>query len=139
MSVTATSTVTKTRTIMLAEKCRDAEKNLSEEYGGFTLFCLVQRESTAGKWDIVVSAPWLTTRMADTQRIVDGMLPFLTQEDWLRTAGVVPVEPNSDFVQTLTSLFHAEHEIQQTGPIYTDDVLVDRAVIITANQAAGAR
>ena len=127
----------KTRTVLLAEKCRDGEQKLSEEHGGFTLFCLVQRESTAGKWDIVASAPWLSTRMADIQVIVDGLLPFLSQEDWLRTAGVVPLDPNTDFVQTLTSMFHAEHEIQQTGPIYTDDVIVDRAVIITANQAAG--
>ena len=76
--------------------------------------------------------------MADTQRIVDGMLPFLSK-DWLQTAGVVPLDPDADFVQTLIGLFHAEHETQQTGPIYTDDVIVERAVIITANQAAGAR
>lgn len=137
MSTMVTSTGTKTRTVMLAEKCLDAEKKLSAEHGSFTLFGLVQTESTAGKWDVVASAPWLTTNRAGIQLIVDGLLPFLNQEDWLRTARVVPVEPNSDFVQTLTSMFHAEHEIQQTGPIYTDDVIVDRAVIITANQSAG--
>lgn len=133
MSVMETRTRPKTQTMMLAEKCRNAEVEISEKHGGFTLFALVQRESTAGKWDIVVSAPWLTRRMADMKIILDGLMPFLSQEDWLRTAGIVPVDLNTDFVQTLVELYHVEHGTQLAGQIFTDEIIVDRAVIITAN------
>ncbi len=119
--------------MLLAEKCRDAEVKISAERGEFTLFALIQRESTAGKWDIVASAPWLTRRTTDIKIIVDGLLPFLSQEDWLRTASVVPIDPNTDFVQTLVELYHVEHGTQLAGQIFTDEIIVDRAVIITAN------
>ena len=122
--------------MILAEKCRDAEVKISETHGGFTLFTLIQRESTAGKWDIVASAPWLTTRVAGIKIIVDGLMPFLSQEDWLRTASIVPIDPDTDFVQTLVALYHIEHGTQLAGQIFTDEIIVDRAVIITANQDA---
>ena len=136
MSVAEKPTRIKTQTMILAEKCRDAEVKISAEHGGFTLFALIQRESSAGKWDIVASAPWLTRRTADIQIVVDGLIPFLSQEDWLRTGGVVPIDLNTDFVQTLVELYHIEHGTQLTGQIFTDDVIVDRAVIITANSDA---
>lgn len=70
------------------------------------------------------SAPWLTTDRA----------PFLSQQDWLRTASIVPIDPDTDFVQTLVALYHIEHGTQLAGQIFTDEIIVDRAVIITANQ-----
>lgn len=118
----------------VAEKCRAAEKKLSEEHGGFALFCLVQRESTAGKWDVVASAPWLTTDRAGIRLLGEGLLLFLSPQEWLQLASPFPVAPDTEFVQSMTRRFDVEHELLETGKIYTDDVTVDRAIIITANR-----
>ncbi len=118
----------------VAEKCRAAEKKLSEEHGGFALFCLVQRESTAGKWDAVASAPWLTTDRAGIRLLGEGLLLFLSPQEWLQLASPFPVAPDTEFVQSMTRRFDVEHELLETGTIYTDDVTVDRAIIITANR-----
>lgn len=121
-------------TAAIAEKCLAAEKKLSEEHGGFALFCLVQRESTAGKWDVVASAPWLTTGMAGIRLLGEGLLAFLSPQEWLQLASPFPVAPDTEFVQSMTRRFDVEHDLLETGTIYTDDVTVDRAIIITANR-----
>lgn len=129
-------------TLALAEKCRDAERKLSEEYGGFALFSMIQRESTAGKWDVVASAPWLTTDRAGIRLLGEGLLLFLSPQEWLQLASPFPVAPDTEFVWSMTRRFDVEHDLVETGTIYTDDVTVDRAIIITANRklahAAGA-
>jgi len=121
-------------TSAIAEKCLAAEKKLSEEHGGFALFCMVQRESTAGKWDVVASAPWLTTNMAGIRLLGEGLLLFLTRQEWLQLASPFPVAPDTEFVQSMTRRFDVEHDLLETGTIYTDDVTVERAIIITANR-----
>ena len=121
-------------TLKLSEKCRAAEKKLSEDHGGFALFSMIQREATAGKWDVVASAPWLATDRAGIQLLIDGLRPFMSPPDWLRLASTLPVAPDTEFVQSMTRRFDVEHELLETGLIYTDDVTVDRAIIITANR-----
>lgn len=118
----------------LTENVRLAEGALARENGEFALFGLFQREETAGKWDVVISAPWLTTDRAGIQRIVEGLARYLTATDWLKTASVVPLAPDTDFVQTMTRLFHAEHQVLETGSFLTEGVSIDRAFIITANK-----
>ena len=121
-------------TSAIADKCLAAEKKLSEEHGGFALFCLAQRESTAGKWDVVAAAPWLTTDRAGIRLLGEGLLAFLSHQEWLQLASPFPVAPDTEFVQSMTRRFDMEHDLLETGPIYTDDVTVDRAIIITANR-----
>ena len=121
-------------TSAIADKCLAAEKKLSEEHGGFALFCMIQRESTAGKWDVVASAPWLTTDRAGIRLLGEGLLLFLSPQEWLQVASPFPVAPDTEFVQSMTRRFDVEHDLVETGTIYTDDVMVDRAIIITANR-----
>ena len=118
----------------LIENVSRAEATLAQENGAFVFFGLLQREETAGKWDVVVSAPWLTTDRAGTEVVINGLTRFLTAADWLKTASVVPLPPDADFVQSLTRRFQAEHQLLETGGFSTDDVAVDRAFIITANK-----
>lgn len=43
----------------LVEDLLKIEKSLSAEKGAFSLFALFLREDAAGKWDLVISAPWV--------------------------------------------------------------------------------
>lgn len=117
----------------LVENARRAEGALARQHGGFLLFGLFQTEETAGKWDIVASAPWLTTTRPGIQQIVDGLGEFLSAEDWLKTASIVPLAPDTGFVRAMTRLFQAEHVVQESGGFVSGDIQIHRAFIITAS------
>ena len=118
----------------LTENVRRAEEALARKHSGFLLFGLFQTEETAGKWDVVASAPWLTTARPGIQQIVDGLREQLNAADWLKIAGIVPLNPDTAFVRTMTRLFQTEHGMQEAGPFVSEDVYISRAFIITANQ-----
>lgn len=130
----------------LATRCRDAAEQLSQLYGDFALFSLVQQEETAGKWDIVVSAPWVSENRAGIQRIVDVLRQYLTAEDWLNIARVLPLRVDSPLVQTMTRIFFAPNlsrdeaggglMVQETSSFVTEAVTVERAFVIIADRAA---
>ena len=128
----------------LAEKCREAAGNLSQLYGEFSLFSLVQWERSAGKWDVVVSAPWLYLNREGIHRIAGGLEQSLSSEEWLEVASIVPFRPEASFVQTMLRIFGSrymeqvhgfpENMIQESGAFTTHDFQVDRAFVIVANR-----
>lgn len=118
----------------LTENVRRAEEMLAREHGGFFLFGLFQTEETAGKWDVVASAPWLTTARPGIQQIVNGLEKSLSAEDWLKIAGIVPLSPDTGFVWAVTRIFQAEHGVQETGAFVSEDTYINRAFIITATK-----
>ncbi len=118
----------------LTENVRRAEGALVREYGGFLLFGLFQTEETAGKWDVVASAPWLTTGRPGIELVVNGLRECLSAEDWLKIASIVPLSPDTAFVRTMTRLFQAEHEMEEAGPFVTEVLHILRVFIITAGK-----
>lgn len=120
----------------LTENARRAEGAFARQHGDFLLFGLFQTEETAGKWDVVASAPWLTTARPGIQQIVDGLGAFLSAEDWLKIASIVPLAPDTDFVRAMTRLFQAEHVMHEAGGFVSGDIHIHRAFIITASQSS---
>jgi hypothetical protein len=122
--------------ISLIEKCRQVKQEMSQTQGDFTLFGLFEREETAGKWDILVSAPWLTTGLAGTQRIVDALLPVVSKAEWLRIAGIIALESSSSYVQWIAQRFSVEHGLQEVVNTFFDGVPINHAYVITASKTA---
>jgi len=116
----------------LTENVRRAEEMLAREHGGFVLFGLFQTEETAGKWDVVASAPWLTTARPGIQQIVNGLGKYLSAEDWLKIASIVPLDPDTSYVRTITRIFQGEHGMQEAGAFVSEDIYINRAFVITA-------
>lgn len=132
----------------LALRCQKAAAQLASLYGDFVLFSLIQQEATAGKWDVVASAPWTSQSRESIQRVVDVLRQHLTAEDWLQTAKVLTLEPDNAFVEAMTRLFFAPNPghseagsglaLQETGTFIANDLTVERAIIIVAERAAPA-
>jgi len=126
----------------LAESLQRAEEALAEQHGGFTLFGLFEQEETPGRWDVVASAPWLTSSRAGIGRLIKGLEPYLTAEQWTGLGRIVPLSPSEPFVQGVTqAISPVEHELSELGGISAADVDIRRAFVITsqrgAHQAAG--
>ena len=44
----------------ISDKFRELESRIAEEEGSFVLFALFMREDAPDRWDLIVSAPWIT-------------------------------------------------------------------------------
>lgn len=120
----------------LFDKFRQAEKELSQERGRFTLFGLFERRDLIGLWDVVMSAPWLGTDYAARKWMVESLQWRFTRDEWLKLAGVVPLNPEGEFVTDIGLLYPVEHGLKHIPSIVLSGLEINRGVIITANPAA---
>ena len=120
----------------LFDKFQQAEKKLSQEWGKFTLFGLFERRNLLGEWDVVMSAPWLGTDYAVIKWMVDNLQWRFTKEEWLKLAGVVPLDPVGEFVTDIGLLYPMEHGLKHIPSIVLSGQEINWGVIITANPEA---
>ena len=118
------------------DKYQQAEKELSQEWGAFTLFGLFERRNLIGEWDVVMSAPWLGTGYEAIKWMVDNLQWRFTKEEWLKFARVVPVDPVGEFVTGIGQLYPMEHGLKHIPSIILSEQEINRGVIITANLEA---
>ncbi len=120
----------------LFDKFQKAEEELSRERGAFSLFALFERSNMIGKWDVAMSAPWLGTDYAAIKWMVDNLQWRFTQEEWLKLARVVPLNPEGEFVTDIGLLYPMEHGLKHIPSIVLSGLEINRGVIITANPEA---
>ena len=125
---------------LMAQKFRDAEIQAAQEYGGFYLFGLFEREQIPGRWDVVASAPWLKTDREGTHHLLVALREKMNLEDWKLIGAVIPLEPSSFFVSAAMNLFHLKHQVEEVNeldPSYqgTYSIRIGHAFLITADAA----
>ena len=120
----------------LFDKFQKAEEELSREHGRFSLFGLFERCNLIGRWDVVLSAPWLGTDYAARKWMVKNLQWRFTDEEWLKLAGVVPLNPAGEFVTDIGLLYPMEHGLKHIPSIVLSGQEINRGVIITANPEA---
>ena len=125
-------------TLLMAQKFRDAEKQVSDELGEFYLFGLFEREQIPGRWDVVASAPWLTTDRDGTYRLITALREKMDIQDWKLIGAVVPLEPSAFFVQGVINQFHLEHQVEEINEFFplnqgTIGTRIGHAFLITSN------
>ena len=117
----------------LFDKFQQAEEELSREHGRFSLFGLFERRNLIGRWDVVLSASWLGTDYAARKWMVKNLQWRFTDEEWLKLAGVVPLNPVGEFVTDIGLLYPMEHGLKHIPSIVLSGLEINRGVIITAN------
>ncbi len=118
---------------LLARRLQLAESAIASTHGQFILFVLAEREEAPGKWDLLVSAPWLDTNRQGIQQMVDLLKDYLTSADWLALASITPLPISSDYVQWIAQNYNVEHENQEIVNAYWDSLFIPHGFIITAN------
>jgi hypothetical protein len=93
----------------LSERFRDLESRIAEEKGGFTLFALFMREDAPDRWDLIVSAPWVTDRREAVDYFVNEIKSHLGAQDLTSLARIVVVDPEEAAVQALNRAIQIEH------------------------------
>ena len=81
------------------------ERAIAAEKGDFVLFALVQREEGIGLWDLLISAPWLGTKEAETLDFFARKLKeTLTNGEMMRLSRIVLFPPDDPRVQQILQL-----------------------------------
>lgn len=117
----------------LVERLQTAEKAIASERGPFVLFVLAEREEAPGKWDLLVSAPWLDTSREGVQQMVDGLKTYLTPADWVQLASITPLPVSMEYVQQIARKYDVQHECQEVIHAFWDRLFIPHGYVITAD------
>ncbi len=119
----------------LLNRLQAAEKDISAARGSFTLFVLVERDEAPGKWDLLVSAPWLASGRHGIQDMVDRLQQYLMPPDWLQLASITPLLPAMEYVRWIGQRYDVQHDRQEVVNVFWDGVFIPHGYVITANPA----
>jgi hypothetical protein len=84
----------------IAEKLRDLERELKDEKGPFAYFALVREGEAPDRWDLVVSAPWISAdRMEGVRLIAERLKQKLAPQELLSISKVVALEEGNPYLE----------------------------------------
>ncbi len=115
-----------------------AEKEISEERGDFTLFGLFERTDIFGKYDCVVSAPWLKNDGASIILIANLVRASIGNDKWWSKSGIFVVVPqNGPFAAAVREALpngSIQHGMKRLTNFFYDGEIIRDAVIITSTE-----
>ncbi len=123
-------------TMSVVRQFQDAEEKISRERGAFALFGLFERSDIFGKYDVVVSAPWLKDDLSSLGLITDLVTAAIGNTTWWPKVGrfdTVPVNgPFLEIVQAALPDGPVQHGLTRITNIYYEGNMIPSALIITA-------
>lgn len=124
----------------LVKDLQKIERSLSEEKGMFNLFALFLLENGAGKWDLLVAAPWTEkNKGVALKRVATKVQKTLSTKDLLKLARVVIIDQDNPGLADVQRAVHAEHgdiELRDRNFFGLD---VRHAHVITCRRTEAAR
>jgi len=88
----------------------DLESRIANERGGFSLFALFMRDDVPNRWDLMVSAPWVSQEKSGViEYFVNQIKSQLGSQQLTALARIVVIDPHDPAVQSLNRTFDVEH------------------------------
>jgi len=126
--------VAENRISKVVEKLCQIETEISTEKGNFTLFALIEREDSLGRWDVVVSVKWVgNTEKALINNIASKIHKELTKEEQLMLSRIVVLPPSDPLVQNL-NLIGVEHGSKKLSNNTLNGIVIKEAYLITSGR-----
>jgi hypothetical protein len=120
-------------------KFKAIEREIADERGGIVLFGLFEREDLPGKWDVVISAPWVRENWPEALDYVIGIAHSrLTREEIISVSKYVLLRPSEEFVRELNKIVHVEHGLAELRDLVVNGMAMTRAYVITSRPQDGA-
>lgn len=121
----------------LFEQFRRAEEAISETGPGFTLFGLFERDDVPGRFDVIVSAQWLTGSRLSLNLIAELVRQAIGNDNWWPRIGKFVVLPENDpLVKAVLSRMPSDpvrHEMRVLNDLPYEGEIIRNVVIITAD------
>lgn len=114
-------------------------KDLVLERGMLTLYALLEREDELGKWDLVISAPWVKgATIEDMEYVIGKMKKRLAAHERDAITHIILLRPDEPVVQTI--LRSSRPVASASGIVvknirraYINGMLIKRGYILSAN------
>jgi hypothetical protein len=123
---------------MMVKELTDAfgrlESKIAEERGDFALFGLFVREDLPDRWDLIVSAPWVTDRKAALDYFVSKIQLDMGAPALIDLSRIVFVDPQDQAVQDLNQAIHVEHGAVEVRDSTFFGLPIKHAFIITSKR-----
>lgn len=123
----------------IVNKLIDIEKNTSLEKGGYNLFALFLREDSPNKWEILVSADWITKDNSEALKyLAQKIQNSLAKEELLLISRIVIIDENNPALPALQQSIKIEHGTAEVKESNFFGLQIKHAFLITSrqNQAA---
>ena len=123
-----------------------AEREAAQALGEFTLFGLFERSDSPGRFDIIVSAPWLGMGRDAILKVIP-YLPDLEPGESALIGSLFPLPPDIEFVQIVIGIlrdgggYTLDNGVRALGfgQSGLSDVEIMRCYVIAASGMAAAR
>ena len=117
------------------DKFRDIEVATSAEKGAYALFALFLRNDAPGKWDLLVSAPWIETKPKEAFEYLSRELQKkLSLEEYLTISKIVYLESGNPLLEAIHTAIGSEHGSAHFVNCTFNDIELDEAYIITSQR-----
>lgn len=119
--------------MITGSRLRSAMRRIAETKGDFTLFALFMRSDNPGKWDLVVSAPWLEKgQLKATSELVSLLSESVGEEalhEFSRIATVGKDHPTVKFILENMPVDDGELRVRSTDlfGFQLDEAIIFRA------------
>jgi hypothetical protein len=123
--------------MIATSKLRKAMRDITAKKGEFALFGLFMRANGPGKWDLVVSAPWLETGTLKVRSEFTALLSESIGEKSLQElARIVTLKTGDPSLKAFISTFSVEDGELRVPPSNLFGLEIEDAIILRAKRAA---
>ncbi len=123
----------------IVNKLVEIEKKTSSERGEYNLFALFLREDSSNKWDILVSANWIShDKGVALKYLADNIQKNLTKAELLLIARIVIIEENNPALPALQQAIHVEHGSAEIKESNFFGLHIKHAFLITSRRSQAA-
>jgi hypothetical protein len=110
------------------------EKILSEERGHFNFFAVFLREDSNDKWDVLLSASWLSMENINDLKYISNVLKSRLGNDYNMLSKIVIIEKKDPFLDLMYSAINIEHGRVEFYDCRFSNIFVKHALIITSRK-----
>lgn len=117
----------------LPAKFAKLELEIAAARGDFTLFALFLREDVHDRWDLIISADWVS---ADQKEALDYLINKIKSDlgpaNLTQLSRIVFIDPANVLVQALNQAIHVEHGFSEARDTNFFGLPIKHAFIITS-------
>ncbi len=119
----------------ILEKLIKIERQVSLEKGDFDLFALFLREDSFEKWDVLVSAMWISADKGEALKYLASKVQnSLNQEELLRISGIIIIEESNPALPALQQAISIEHSSAEIKNSNFFGLQIKHAYLITSKK-----
>ncbi len=118
----------------LIDKIHKIEEEWSLRKGPFILFTVIIRENApAGRWEIVLSAPWITNEKSFLDEFIPALRQSLSEDNLKGLSRIVVLDPDEPFIQNFLQWFKPGEFVTELQDAVVNGIPIKRAYLIAAS------